>query len=94
MTSTGDEFVAMVFAFELPENECWEWPYVNAKGYGRTKIKGRQFYCHRLMAAAIYGPIPDDMQVDHLCHNRACCNPLHLEVVDYSTNQKRRRDRS
>jgi hypothetical protein len=47
------------------------------KGYGQTKINGRTVPVHRLMWEACYGPIPDGLQVDHVCGIKACCN-VHL----------------
>lgn len=41
---------------------------------------------HRVIYEWAFGPIPDGMDIDHLCRNRACCNPWHLEVVTRSEN--------
>jgi hypothetical protein len=41
------------------------------------------------MYKATVGPIPDGMELDHKCRNRACCNPAHLEPVVHSENQRR-----
>lgn len=87
------EIMAKILVDMYDEQDCWEWPYTNAKGYGRVKVKGRYYYVHREMYAYINGPIADGMQVDHLCHNRSCCNPDHLEAVSHTENQRRRRDR-
>jgi hypothetical protein len=41
---------------------------------------------HRVSFEEFIGPIPADMQIDHRCHNRACCNPKHLRVVTNKQN--------
>jgi hypothetical protein len=44
---------------------------------------------HRYAYEALVGPIPDGKQIDHLCRNRACCNPEHLEPVTIQENIRR-----
>lgn len=65
---------------------CWEWvAYKNRKGYGVIKHNGKTVLAHRFSYELIKGDIPEGLQLDHLCKNRACVNPTHLEVV---TNQE------
>jgi hypothetical protein len=70
---------------------CWEWTgYTNPAGYGRAVGPDRtKQYVHRLAYQLWVGPIPDRLTVDHLCRNRACCNPAHLEVVTRRENIQR-----
>lgn len=73
---------------------CWVWTAAKAgKGYGKytTKIDGRQTYpyAHRYAWESLVGPIPDGMTLDHLCKNRLCVNPDHLEVVTQGVNSLR-----
>src|SRR5262245_41993839 len=53
----------------------------NHKGYGHVMWNLRTRMVHRLMWESIYGPIPDGLQIDHVCQNRACCNPDHLRLA-------------
>lgn len=62
-------------------------------GYGRMSLGGQTVAVHLVVFTHYYGYIPGKKQVDHLCNNRLCCNPAHLELVSHLTNQKRRAKR-
>jgi hypothetical protein len=70
---------------------CWLWTgHVREDGYAKIRLGGKQDgddYVHRVS----YGPVPDDMELDHLCKTRHCLNPGHLEVVTREVNAERRR---
>lgn len=71
---------------------CWEWQMSLMKaGYGQLWVGGKNHYTHRLMYQLSVGPLPEDrsLVVDHLCRNRACCNPAHLEAVPMGENTAR-----
>lgn len=63
-------------------------------GYGRMSLNGQTVAVHLVIFTHYYGYIPGKKQVDHLCNNRLCCNPLHLEMVTHKVNQIRRADRA
>lgn len=67
--------------------DCWLWTsYVEATGYARVYINGGREFAHRFMWESVVGPIPDGMQIDHLCRVRHCVNPGHLRVVTPRVN--------
>lgn len=72
---------------------CWEWKgRTNRNGYGwAQKTPGEDFrVVHRIMwEDAHNAPVPDGLQLDHLCRNRLCCNPEHLEPVSNAENTTR-----
>lgn len=71
---------------------CWEWQRARSPlGYGRLRFQGRYWFVHRLMWVLLVGPIPDGLELDHLCFNPCCCNPDHLEPVTHAENLRRRR---
>lgn len=70
------------------ENGCWVWQRVRDRhGYGRThRESGKTALAHRVYYERLVGPIPDGLQLDHLCRNHACVNPEHLEPVTNREN--------
>lgn len=69
---------------------CWIWTgYCSKKGYGAMPVDGRARGTHRLAYELLVGPIPDGLQIDHLCRVPACCNPAHLEAVTSRENTVR-----
>jgi len=72
---------------------CWPWTgTVTRQGYGvfQDGPRGsRQLRAHRLSYEGLVGPIPLDLVIDHLCRNRRCINPLHMEPVTLAENSRR-----
>lgn len=69
---------------------CWEWK--NAKttnGYGFFSINGKMAYAHRVAYELCKGKIPEELILDHLCRNKGCVNPDHLETVTLGENLRR-----
>lgn len=66
------------------DGDCWRWSqYRDRDGYGRF---GRGHLAHREAYKALVGPIPQGLTLDHLCRNRDCVNPAHLEPVTIGEN--------
>lgn len=71
----------------VPFMSCWVWTgALNPGGYGQIKEGGRVQNAHRLFYQLSGHHIPDGYEVDHLCRNRWCVNPAHLEAVSKFTN--------
>lgn len=67
--------------------DCWIWQgALTTWGYGTIRYKGRPCQAHRVAYELLVGPIPDGMQLDHICRVRACVNPAHLEPVTNREN--------
>lgn len=72
-------------------NTCWLWTMRPAgEGYGQIKLEsGRRQQAHRFAYELLVGPIPEGLQLDHLCRVRHCVNPAHLEPVTSRENVHR-----
>lgn len=83
---------------DRPDSEsCWTWrASLSPKGYGQFSVGSKSAKTYRMMKShryayeAMIGPIPSGLDLDHLCRNKACCNPLHLEPVTSAENNRRK----
>jgi hypothetical protein len=69
---------------------CWEWQgYIRPNGYGSFYFRGRPTTAHRAAYQIFVGPVGERADLDHLCRNRRCVNPDHLEIVSRRENCRR-----
>lgn len=72
--------------------DCWLWTRArDSAGYGRfwSTERGNNVYAHRWAWEEMVGAVPAGMELDHLCRNKACVNPDHLEPVPGAVNRGR-----
>ena len=84
--------------YQVAANGCWQWTAaLDRSGYGRFGVSGatrserRMRLAHRVSYETHVSPIPEGLDLDHLCGNRACVNPEHLEPVPHVENMRRTR---
>jgi hypothetical protein len=74
----------------IPFAGCWMWNgAVDRFGYGRINVDGKAELSHRVSYRVLVGEIPAGLELDHLCRNPSCVNPLHLEPVTRKQNTDR-----
>ena len=75
---------------EFSESGCWDWTGAKVKdGYSRIGYEGRSQPGHRVSYRIFVGEIPEGWTIDHLCRNRGCVNPEHLEPTTWNENKRR-----
>jgi len=78
------------FYSKINFKNCWDWlDSKGSSGYGRFYIGGDFYLAHRYSYILFKGDIPDGLVIDHLCKNKICVNPNHLEVVTSGENTRR-----
>jgi len=82
---------ASFWAKVIKTDGCWLWRGAHFKksGYSRVKYHGRDTCAHIIAWELTHGPVPDWLELDHLCRHRPCVNPAHLEPVTPFLNQVR-----
>ncbi len=91
MNVLPERFLAKICLVEGPlPNPCWEWTASrDGDGYGRVGVEGKSRKASTYAYEVLRGPVPDGLEPDHLCRNRACVNPFHLELVTHKVNVAR-----
>lgn len=85
-----DPLKRLLEKLQITEAGCAEWThYIERTGYARIWVDGRNVLAHRWMYERFRQTIPVGLVIDHLCRNRACVNPAHLEAVTSQINTLR-----
>ena len=72
---------------------CWEWQgHIASNGYGRFRVGDENRLAHRCSYEFFTGRLPEGLTLDHLCSNKRCVNPDHLEAVTLVENLRRYRE--
>lgn len=89
-TELGERFISK-FSID-DETGCWTWDaYKDRRGYARFGLSKahRSALAYRVAWEAVNGPVPDGLELDHLCRNASCVRPDHLEPVTHQENCQR-----
>lgn len=100
--SHGDALAEVNVHYDTPEeafaartewrNGCLVWTgHVQDAGYGVIQVKGRNMKAHRYAFIEAFGPVERHIEIDHRCHNKACCNISHLRALGKQQNQENRK---
>lgn len=71
------------------DSGCWEWQGCESRGYGQFWYNKKLKATHQISYELFKGNIPKGLELDHLCRNKRCCNPDHLEAVTHKENTQR-----
>ena len=73
--------------FVVSDDGCWLWVAgKDNNGYGQFWVKPRTRRAHQLAYEAVHGPVPNGLELDHICRKPACINPDHLRAVTHYEN--------
>ncbi len=93
--NTRTQICDLGFVLDGVPSPCFIWLGANSGtgkggGYGRMSLDGHTVATHLVSFTHFYGYIPGNKQVDHLCKNRLCWNPAHLDLITNIENQRRK----
>jgi len=74
---------------EKRDDGCWVWTGRKVRGYGHIGEGAKRKRVHRWYWEQLNGPVPEGLELDHLCGNKLCVNPDHLEPVTHAENMHR-----
>jgi len=81
----------MLYVDKTKGSPCWIWWGASlSNGYGKVTVNYKTLLVHRFVYESLIGPIPEGLQLDHVCENKLCVNPAHLEPVTCKINMERR----
>lgn len=76
--------------YRVEKDGCWDWLFgITPNGYSVFRVGEETWYGHRWSYQHFVGPLMSGKTIDHLCRNRRCVNPNHLEQVSYGENLRR-----
>ena len=71
------------------DSQCWSWKSPLVQGRAKIKYRYKSLFAYRVAYEYFVGAIPDGLTLDHLCENKGCVNPFHLEPVTQGENVSR-----
>lgn len=84
---TNGERMCRILSRTSQVGDCLLYQGALADGYAHIGLSGKRwYYAHVFMFEVLIGPIPMGLELDHLCRNRSCVNPAHLEPVTHREN--------